>query len=72
VVRSRVAGPVECDDVLVAQRPEALQLSDHLQREASVLGWPKICTLAHAFRWEYSYKRLELAQLLGKLGIFLT
>jgi hypothetical protein len=28
--------------------------------------------LAHAFRWEYSYKRLELAQLLGQLGIFLT
>ena len=22
--------------------------------------------------WEHSYKRLELAQLLGKLGVFLT
>jgi hypothetical protein len=37
-----------------------------------VLGWPKICKLAHAFRWECSYKRLKLAQLLGQLGVFLT
>jgi hypothetical protein len=37
-----------------------------------VLGWPKICKLAHAFLWEYSHKRLELAQLLGQLGVFLT
>jgi hypothetical protein len=21
-----------------------------------LLSWPKICKLAHAFRWEYSYK----------------
>jgi hypothetical protein len=28
--------------------------------------------LPHAFRWEYSYKRLQLAQLLGQLGVFLT
>jgi hypothetical protein len=28
--------------------------------------------LAHAFPWEYSYKRLTLAQLLGQLGGFLT
>jgi hypothetical protein len=28
--------------------------------------------LAHAFLWEYSDKRLKLAQLLGQLGIFLT
>jgi hypothetical protein len=27
---------------------------------------------AHAFLWEYSCKGLELAQLLGQLGIFLT
>jgi hypothetical protein len=37
-----------------------------------VLGWPKRCKLAHAFLWEYSYKRLKLAQLLGQLGVFLT
>jgi hypothetical protein len=28
--------------------------------------------LAHAFLWEYSYKTLKLAQLLGQLGVFLT
>jgi hypothetical protein len=28
--------------------------------------------LAHAFLWEYSYKRLKLAQLLGQLCVFLT
>ena len=33
-------------------------------------GWPKRCKLAHAFLWEYSYKRLT--QLLGQLGVFLT
>jgi hypothetical protein len=43
-----------------------------LEQERMVLGWPKRCKLAHAFRWEYSYKRLKLAQLLGKLGVFLT
>ena len=37
-----------------------------------VLGWPKICKLAHAFLQEYSYKRLKLAQLLGQFGVFLT
>jgi hypothetical protein len=40
--------------------------------ERKVLGWPKICMLAHAFLWEYSYRRLKLAQLLGQLGIVLT
>jgi hypothetical protein len=39
-------------------------------RKAS--GWPKISKLTHAFLWEYSYKRLKLAQLLGQLGVFLT
>jgi hypothetical protein len=28
--------------------------------------------LAHAFLWEYSCKTLKLAQLLGRLGVFLT
>ena len=37
-----------------------------------MLGWPKRCKLAHAFLWEYSYKRLKLAQLLGQLGVFLA
>jgi hypothetical protein len=37
-----------------------------------VLGWPKGCKLVRAFRWEHSDKRLELAQLLGQLGVFPT
>ena len=37
-----------------------------------VLGWPKRWKLARTFLWEYSCKRLELAQLLGQLGCFLT
>jgi hypothetical protein len=32
-----------------------------------VLGWPKRCKLARAFRWECSDKRLRLAQLLAQL-----
>jgi hypothetical protein len=35
-------------------------------------GWLKRWQLAHAFLWEYSCKRLKLAQLLGQLGVFLT
>jgi hypothetical protein len=38
----------------------------------TVLDWPKRCGLAHAIRWECSYKRLQLARLLGQLGDFLT
>ena len=46
--------------------------SEHFD-EKGVLGWPKRCKLARAFRWEYnSYKRLDLAQLLGQRGVFLT
>jgi hypothetical protein len=41
-------------------------------RRAKVLGWPKRRKLAHAFLWEYSYKRLNLAQLLGQRGVILT
>ena len=33
-----------------------------------MLGWPNRCKLAYAFLREYSYRRLELAQLLGQLG----
>jgi hypothetical protein len=31
-----------------------------------VLSWPKICKLPHALLWEYSNKRLKLAQLLDQ------
>ena len=40
---------------------------------STVLGRPKRCKLDHAFLWEYSYKRLNLAiELLGQLGGLLT
>jgi hypothetical protein len=42
------------------------------EQARKLLGWPKICKLAHAFRWEHSCKRLKLAQLLGQLWIVLT
>jgi hypothetical protein len=28
--------------------------------------------MAHKFQWEYSYKGLKSAQLLGQIGVFLT
>jgi hypothetical protein len=37
-----------------------------------VFGRPKGRKFAHAFMWECRYKRLQLAQLPGQLGIFLT
>ena len=37
-----------------------------------MLGWPEIYKLAHALLCEYSYERLELAKLLGHLGVILT
>jgi hypothetical protein len=37
-----------------------------------VLGWPKRCNFSRAFLWEYSYARLQLAQVLGHLDVFLT
>jgi hypothetical protein len=37
-----------------------------------VSGWPKRCELAQPFLRERSYKKLKLAQLLGRLGVFLT
>jgi hypothetical protein len=36
------------------------------------LAQPKRCKLTRAFPWEYSDKRLELAQLLDRHGVFLT
>ena len=57
--------------MLHADRALVLLARDELIAR-NVLGWPKICKLAHAFLWEYSYKRLKLAQLLGQLGVLLT
>ena len=37
-----------------------------------MLAWAERCKLARAFLWEYSDKRLKLAQLLGHLGVVLT
>ena len=38
-----------------------------------MLGWPNRCKLTlHAFLWEFSYKGLKLAQLLGHFGAFLA
>jgi hypothetical protein len=41
-------------------------------RARKLLGWPKRCKLAHAFRWEYSNEGLKLGQLPGQRGVFLT
>jgi hypothetical protein len=41
-------------------------------RASRVSGWPRRCELAHASLLERSGKRLELAQLLSQLGVFLT
>ena len=41
-------------------------------RAREVLGWPRRCKLARPFMWEYSYKRLKLAQPLDQRGVFLT
>ena len=43
-------------------------LSPALARQ--VFGWPKRCQLIHAFPWEYSDKRLQLAQPLAQLASF--
>ena len=43
----------------------------YCERE-KVLVWPESCKLAHAFLCKCSHKRLQLAQLLGQLGVFLT
>ena len=54
-----------------ASRPRS-QRNSSWYCSKKVLGWPKRCKLAHASLWEYSYKRLKLAQLLGQLGVSLT
>ena len=38
----------------------------HIPVAKTVLGWPKICKLAHVFLADCSYKRLKLAQLLAQ------
>ena len=43
-----------------------------ISEKRKVLGWPRRCELAHAFRWECSYKRLKLAQHLARHGASLT
>jgi hypothetical protein len=48
-----------------------LQLS-RARTVLEVLRLPTTCKLAHAFLWEYSCKRLKLAQLLVQLDVFLT
>jgi hypothetical protein len=69
-----VLGAVELrGELLRARRHDVRHHQQQLVRQASkVLGWPKRCQLAPAFLWEYSYKRLELVQLLVQLGVFLT
>jgi hypothetical protein len=52
--------------------PRAVGSSGRRSRAEKVLGWPRRRKLAHPFLWEYSYKRLKLAQLLGQLVAFLT
>jgi hypothetical protein len=42
-----------------------------VKRERCQIG-PRRCQLAPASLWEYSVKRLKLAQFLGQLGVFLT
>ena len=50
----------------------ALAVDREVLAARKVLGWPKRCKLAHAFLWECSGNRLELARLLGRHGVFLT
>ena len=74
VLLREVLGAVELrGELLRARRHDVRHHQQQLVRQASkVLGWPKRCQLAPAFLWEYSYKRLELVQLLVQLGVFLT
>jgi hypothetical protein len=63
---------------LCRPRPHVLGLGSRdppwtlITKAIKLLGWPRRYQLAHAFRWEYSCERLELAQLLGRLGISFT
>jgi hypothetical protein len=55
----------------VPRKPATAKLRPPSSSEKK-LGWPRRCKLAHAFLWEYSDERLNLAQFLGRLGVFLT
>ena len=39
-----------------------------LSQAKNALCWPKICKLAHAFLWEYSYKGLKVGPTPGPTG----
>jgi hypothetical protein len=76
VPRQVVSAELGCEGALTQARAlpcaSALGRAPAATHAREVLGWIKICKLAHACPWEYSYKRLELAQLLGQLGGSLT
>jgi hypothetical protein len=55
-----------------APHPEAVAGAARALRAREVSGWPERCKLARAFLWECSDEMLELAQLLGRRGVFLT
>jgi hypothetical protein len=68
--------PHRCEERVVGRERAVERAASHGRHELAaarkMLGWPKRCKLAHAFLWEYSCRRLTVAQLLGQLGVFLT
>ena len=52
-------------------RPERSTVRGTRER-GKAFGWPRRCKSARAFLWECGCKRLKLAQLLGRLGVFLA
>ena len=60
-------GVVPLAGALVRVPVQALPARGLAARKVS--GRPKRRKLAHAFLWEYSYKRLKLAQLPGRHGV---
>ena len=66
IVKSFRNSPIESSHFCMCMK------STPLGRAKKVLGWPKICKLAHTFLLEYSYKVLKLAQLASfSLGVVL-
>jgi hypothetical protein len=58
---------------LAARKAKLMQLRWPLERERMmVLGRSERCKLTYALLWECSYKRQQLAELLGQLRVFLT
>jgi hypothetical protein len=76
LVRSRSSAPRRAPHppLLLRRLREhgGLRRTQLMAEARTVSGWPKRSRLAHAFLWEYSYRRLKLAQFLGQLGVFLT